>query len=121
MTGHPLEQATVAALQETVEVKRELAIVGEALKQAEEMIAHHNGVIDSLHSQLEAAKARGDHYLRWNTEITKQLHNIGMFVQDALEIARQEVKKVPASNGGDPEKTAHLGNAAIAKALAQQP
>jgi len=71
------------------------------------------GRIEQLDSDLVDTRARADHYLRWNVEITRQLHNIGNFVSDAMNLAKMEVENQPSKGN-------HGGEAAIGRALGME-
>jgi predicted nucleic acid-binding Zn-ribbon protein len=92
MMSHPLEAAAAAAMQAEVKLKQELTAIKDELKNAEHKISVLLGKVEALEAELAATQTRSDHYLRWNSEITMQLHNINMFVQDAMEQARIHVK-----------------------------
>jgi len=82
-----------AALEDHRRLQKELVSVRQDRDAALEREAILKGRIEALDRQLEDTKARCDHNLRWAVEVTKQLHNVGMFVNEALAIARQEVAK----------------------------
>lgn len=92
-----LHERIAVSVREVLNLKEQLEQMRSDRTRLEEQVASWQGQAAALHDELEKAKARGDHYLRWATEITKQLHNVGLFVQDALAQARQEVAK--AGNG----------------------
>lgn len=89
---HPLEAAAAAAIQDQKAMANELTKLRGDLGTAEHKISVLIGKVETLEAELTAAQTRCDHYLRWNSEITMQLHNINMFVQDAMEQARIHVK-----------------------------
>lgn len=90
--SHPLETAAAAAIQDQKAMANELTKLRGDLNTAEHKISVLLGKIEQLEAELAATQTRSDHYLRWNSEITMQLHNINMFVQDAMEQARIHVK-----------------------------
>jgi chromosome segregation ATPase len=92
MMPHPLETAIAAAMQSEAKLKQELSTIRQELRTSEERSSILQGKVETLEAELAATQARSDHYLRWNSEITMQLHNINMFVQDAMEQARIHVK-----------------------------
>lgn len=81
------------ALEEHRRLIKDLAAMKQDRDATLEREAILKGRIDMLDRELAAAKDRGDHYLRWSVELTKMVHDIGMFVQNALAVARQEVAK----------------------------
>jgi hypothetical protein len=92
MMAHPLEAAAAAAIQDQMAMAKEMTKLRGDLDTAEHKISVLLGKIEALETELTATQTRSDHYLRWNSEITMQLHNINMFVQDAMEQARIHVK-----------------------------
>jgi predicted RNase H-like nuclease (RuvC/YqgF family) len=91
--AHPLEAATLAVVREQENFKKQVATLTEGMRSLEREVDKRDGEIEELRRQLGVSQYRADHYLRWNTELTKQLHNINMFVQDAMQQARVEVEK----------------------------
>ena len=100
--AHPLEAATLAVVKEQENFKKQIASLTEGMRNLERELDKREGEIEELQRTLVAsqerhdrelmtAQDRSDHYLRWNTELTRQLHNINMFVQDAMQQARVEV------------------------------
>ena len=89
--AHPLEAATLAVVKEQENFKKQIATLTEGMRNLERELDKREGEIEELQRQLNASQDRSDHYLRWNTELTRQLHNINMFVQDAMQQARIEV------------------------------
>lgn len=90
---HPLETATAAAVQENTKLLKDLTSLKQELQATLEREAILKGRIDTLEEQLADTKDKADHYLRWNVEITRQLQNIGMFVDEAMRLAKVEVTK----------------------------
>lgn len=41
----------------------------------------------------DIARAESDHNLRWSTEVTRQLYNVGNIVNEAVALARDEMQK----------------------------
>lgn len=94
-----LEEATAAAVAEQKRLNVEIEALEDALRESQNTCQGLAGRLGALELELEKSRKRGDHYLRWATEITKQLHNVGMFVSDALQLARQEVAKASPGDG----------------------
>jgi hypothetical protein len=90
---HPLETATAAVVQEHSKLLKDIQELKGALNASYEREAILKGRIEALDKELSDTKDKSDHYLRWNVELSKQMHNIGMFVQEAMQIARVEVNK----------------------------
>jgi hypothetical protein len=82
------------------------------VKAALEREAVLKGRIEQLEADLSETKERADHYLRWNVDITRHIHSIGMFVSDALNMARREVE-----HGNGSARVMHDAERAIEKAL----
>jgi hypothetical protein len=80
------------ALEEHKSLIKKLNSLEQEVKAALEREAILKGKIEQLEHELVFNKERCDHYLRWNSEITMQMHNINMFVQDAMQQARLNVK-----------------------------
>jgi hypothetical protein len=91
--AHPLEAATLAVVREQENFKKQIATLTETARDLERTIDRLEGENAELRQQLTISQGRSDHYLRWNTELTQQLFNINMFVQDAMQKARIEVEK----------------------------
>ena len=89
---HPLEAAAKAAMEAEAKTQNELTTLRQQLRVSEERSSILQGRVEQLEAELNNALTRSDHYLRWNAEITMQMHNINMFVQDAMEQARINVK-----------------------------
>jgi hypothetical protein len=90
--AHQLETAAAAAIQNESKLRSEVTVLKDMVSQGEQKIAALQGKIEALERELSNSQTRSDHYLRWNAEITMQMHNIHMFVQDAMEQARINVK-----------------------------
>ena len=90
--AHPLETAAKVAMEAEAKTQKELATLRQELRVSEERSSILQGRVEQLEAELNNALTRSDHYLRWNAEITMQMHNINMFVQDAMEQARINVK-----------------------------
>jgi predicted RNase H-like nuclease (RuvC/YqgF family) len=78
-----------------------------------------DGTIAELDRQLAEARNAAEHYLKWATEITQQLHNIGTFVNDAMKRARNEIeqpfnydKQKPQTQTHEPSRLRRLEKAA---------
>jgi VIT1/CCC1 family predicted Fe2+/Mn2+ transporter len=90
-----------AALAEHERLIQNLNTVSQELHASMEREAILRGQITALESELRESTRLRDHYLRWNVEITRQLHNIGMFVEEAMRMARQEVEKGNSGRAGE--------------------
>jgi hypothetical protein len=109
-----MSQTIEAALKEHNKMVQEMTNLRLDLKLAQEREAILKGKIEQLDAQLTAITDRSDHNLRWACEVTKQLYNIDMFIQDALMIAKQEFAK---SDG----KVTQASIDAIEKAITHEP
>jgi chromosome segregation ATPase len=67
-------------------------------------VAQRDGRIQELDRQLTESKNACDYYLKWATEVTKQLHNVGVFVNDALRMADAQVDRAAASKAANGAK-----------------
>lgn len=70
------------------------------------------GRIEQLDTELGNLKAENRHNMNWAVEVTKQLHNVGIFVSDALHQARAEIN-ANRGNGRDVQSALN----AVEKAL----
>jgi len=91
--AHPLESAITETIKSQRDLEKKLATLEQDLKSALDRGNVMQGRINQLEQDLQAQKDAADYYLRWNVEITRQLQNISMFVNDAMEQARVEVAK----------------------------
>jgi hypothetical protein len=98
VASHPLEAATAAVVQEHTKLLKDIHELKGELSASHEREAILKGRIEALDKELSSTKDRSDHYLRWNVELSKQMHNIGMFVQEAMQIARVEVNKAKSKD-----------------------
>jgi hypothetical protein len=96
----PLEQATQAAVAEQLKLMTQVKELERDVRSALDRESILKGKIDQLETELENIRLRSDHNLQWAVEVTKQLHNIGLFVSDALNLARHEVRSAQG-NGRD--------------------
>ena len=110
--AHPLESAIAVAIKNERDIQLKLNNLDQELRAALDRENILKGHVERLNKELDEAKGRTDHYLRWLTEVTKQMHNIGLFVQDAMRLAKIEVDK--AKQDGRVFEVAH---AAIEQAL----
>ena len=72
---------------------RKMMTLEQDLKATQEREAILKGRIEQLDHELHEAKGRADHYLRWCSEIIRQMMNINMFVNNAMREAKVEVEK----------------------------
>jgi hypothetical protein len=91
--AHPLEAATLAAVKEHENFKKQVATLTDGVRSLERALDKSEGENDELRRQLLAAQERGDHFYKCNTELVTQLQNINMFIQDAVMRARVEIEK----------------------------
>jgi sugar-specific transcriptional regulator TrmB len=101
-----------AALEEHKTLLKKLWVLEGEVKATLEREAILKGRIEQLEQDLADSKERAEHYLRWNVEITRHIHSIGMFVSDALNMARNEVEQ-----GNGSAKVMREAEQAIEKAL----
>jgi sugar-specific transcriptional regulator TrmB len=101
-----------AAVEEHKSLLKKLWVLEGEVKAALEREAILKGRIEQLEQDLADSKERAEHYLRWNVEITRHIHSIGMFVSDALNMARNEVEQ-----GNGSAKVMREAEQAIEKAL----
>lgn len=72
---------------------RKMLTLEQDLKATQEREAILKGRIEQLDMDLVEAKARGDHYIRWCSEIIRQMMNINMMVNNAMREAKIEVER----------------------------
>jgi hypothetical protein len=90
--GPKMAMTMERALEEHRALITKLNSLEQDIRAALEREAILKGRIEQLDHELAFTKERCDHYLRWNSEMTMQMHNINMFVQDAMHQARLNVK-----------------------------
>jgi hypothetical protein len=81
------------ALEEHKAMVRRLENLEGNLKATLEREAILKGRIEQLDHELLDSKSKADHYLKWCSEIIRQMMNINMFVNDAMKEAKIEVEK----------------------------
>jgi len=86
------------ALEEHKSLVRRLTTLEQDIKSALDRESVLKGRIEVLDQQLLDAKAKADHWMTCTIEIARQMHNVGMFVDDAMNLAKAAVGA--KSNGG---------------------
>jgi hypothetical protein len=86
------------ALEEHKSLVRRLTSLEQDIKSSVDRENILKGRIEVLDQQLLDAKAKADHWMTCTIEIARQMHNVGMFVTDAMNLARAAVGA--KSNGG---------------------
>jgi hypothetical protein len=90
-----LDNATAAAKQRMNELEAAINTLNKQLAAERTEKSQAHGQIAELQSQLALEKAKADHHMRWAIQVTEQIHSIGMFANEAMRLARQEI----AANG----------------------
>lgn len=82
------------AVKDAVEKQRQLNADLESMQQQVEVlnkeVAMRDGRIAELNRQLTETKVFSDNYLRWATEVTQQLNNVAVTVNEAIRKASLE-------------------------------
>lgn len=93
MVAHPLQTAVETAVAEQKKLLDQIKQLEQDLKASTEREAIQRGRIQTLEDQLNQTKVQSEFNLRCAIEIATQLHNVGIFVSDALHTAKTAVGK----------------------------
>jgi chromosome segregation ATPase len=96
--SHPLESAITDAIKREKDLQRKLTELEGELKAALERENILKGRIEVLDESILDWKAKSDHWMTCTVEIARQTHNIGMFVDEAMRLAKAAVR---GGNSGD--------------------
>lgn len=86
-----LDNATQAAKQRIQALEAALDVNTTNLEAEKTKKSQLQGRIEELETQLTMAQNLRDQYLRWSVELTRQIHSIGMFANEAMRLARTEL------------------------------
>ena len=90
---HPLELSIAQAIKNERELQKALDVLNGDLKSALDRESILKGRIEVLDGQILDLQSKTDYWMRCTIEIAQQMHNVGMFVSDALHMARDAVGK----------------------------
>lgn len=85
--------AAQSAIERSEQLEKEIIQLRNNLDQVKHERDHLLGRVAELDRLYHEARTDSDHNLRWSTEVTRQLYNVGNFVNEAIELAREEMKK----------------------------
>lgn len=96
--AHPLELSIAQAIKNERELQKALDVLNGDLKSALERESILKGRIEVLDQQILDLKSKADHWMTCTIEIARQMHNVGIFVTDAMNLARNAVGKGNSGN-----------------------
>jgi len=96
--AHPLEHAITDAIKREKDLNLKLGVLEADLKSALDRENILKGRIEVLDQQILDLKSKADHWMTCTIEIARQMHNVGIFVNDAMGLARDAVGKGNSGN-----------------------
>src|SRR5215467_8261657 len=96
--AHQLENAIATAIKNERELQKALDVLNGDLKAALERESILKGRIEVLDKQILDLKSKCDHWMTCTIEITQQMHNKGIFVNETISLAQETVIKGNTSN-----------------------
>jgi|SRR5215467_10617955 len=96
--AHPLETALTDTIKREKDLQKKLDELDTDLKAALDRESILKGRIEVLDNNILDLKAKADHWMTCTIEIARQMHNVGIFVNDAMNLARDAVGKGNSGN-----------------------
>lgn len=93
--------AAQTAIEQSDQLKKQISQLQQELAIATHQRNILQGQLSESQRLYDQARADSDHNLRWSTEVTRQLYNVGNFVNEAIELAREEMKKAGVPTFGN--------------------
>lgn len=85
--------AAQSAIERSEQLEKEITQLRNNLDQIRHERDHLLGRVAELDRLYHEARSDSDHNLRWSTEVTRQLYTVGTIINEAVQLAREEMQK----------------------------